>query len=428
MQTRGDAVQRDRQILLRHGVLHSGEPPRERLQYADGHALSGAAVACRRIATALRDQFVAPDGPFEEAARPERVRVAPQRLVVVLAVHVEHHQAPFGHPCAPPEQVAGREAAEERHERVEAAHLVRERRPERHVTLRERRPVLRPAVQGVRGEGDEPGEGGGRAQHVEQFDGGRLRVQRLPARVRVRADPLQHRAGGRGDLSGTDVADQARQPLLLAAAGTPGPQMARSRGGEAVHHRGHVPRGRPRLGVVQGHARPAVDAAGEHGGRLVEQQDRRAAAPLRYGLVPGVGDVLGESRHGGGLQQRQEQFLAGTVGRAVEGVHGLVAEEGAEDRLGDGAVPVHVPFVVEEADRLRSAQGEGGAAHDPGADHGAGRVAHPVGEPGVPLGEERQGAVDQGAAEYVHGGRVPAGPARTPRATPPRRCRRCHSP
>lgn len=169
----------------------------------------------------------------------------------------------------------------------------------------------------------------------------------------------------------------------------------------------------PAPAVVQRHAGPAVDASREDGRRLVEQHDRGAAAPFRHRLVPGVGDVLGESRHGGRFQQRQEQLLAGAVGGAVQGVHGAVAEEGAENRLGDGAVPVHVPFVVEEADRLRSAQGEGGAAHDPGADHGAGGVAHPVGEPGVALGEERQGAVDQRAAEYVHGGRVPSVSPRT---------------
>ncbi|GGT85197.1 hypothetical protein [Streptomyces coeruleorubidus] len=106
--------------------------------------------------------------------------------------------------------------------------------------------------------------------------------------------------------------------------------------------------------------------------------------------------MLDETGDPVGLQQRQEELLAGAVGVTVERVDGVVAEQGAQDGAGEGTAAPHVVFVVEEPHRLRSPHGERGFAHHTGACHAVGVLAQQAGQPGVALDESRQRTIDHG--------------------------------
>ncbi|MYS71427.1 hypothetical protein GTY88_13475, partial [Streptomyces sp. SID5926] len=59
-----------------------------------------------------------------------------------------------------------------------------------------------------------------------------------------------------------------------------------------------------------------------------------------------------------------------------------LSEQGVQHGCRDGAVAVYVRLVVEEAHGFRSPYGQRGPAEQPGAQHGAGAVAHAVRQPG----------------------------------------------
>jgi hypothetical protein len=94
-------------------------------------------------------------------------------------------------------QVPDGQATDERGERVEPAPLMSERDGPRPVARGQPLTVLRPSVQRVPGERDEPGHHDRRPDHVEQFHRGTLRLEQPPVGLGVTGDQVQHRFGGR---------------------------------------------------------------------------------------------------------------------------------------------------------------------------------------------------------------------------------------
>lgn len=190
------------------------------------------------VAATLGDQEVERAVRSGEAVRVEPVRVGPQGGIVVLAVEVEQDQGALRDVLAPPGQVAGREASHEGGERVEAPHLVGERDGVAAVGAGAQQfAVVGPAVQGVGGEGGEPGDRDRGPHDVQQFDGGDPRVEEIAVGVTVpghgaECGSLGYRVGPRC----ADVGDQFREGLLLPGPGPVGADVARPGGREAVHH------------------------------------------------------------------------------------------------------------------------------------------------------------------------------------------------
>ncbi|MER8010295.1 hypothetical protein [Streptomyces sp. NPDC094149] len=91
--------------------------------------------------------------------------------------------------------------------------------------------------------------------------------------------------------------------------------------------------------------------------------------------------MLDEAGDPVGVEQREEELLAGAVGVSVEGVDGVAAEQGAQPRLGQGAAAAHVVLVVEEPDCLRAAHDERGLAHHAGECHAVWALPQKAGQP-----------------------------------------------
>lgn len=118
-----------------------------------------------------------------EPVGPERERLLPQLQVVVVPPQVEQDHRALRDRFAAPCQVLHRDLTDERCERVETTDLVREGLGELVVAVGQPLAVVRPAVQSVRGMGDEPAHRCGRADDVEQLDVGELGRQLPPVGV-----------------------------------------------------------------------------------------------------------------------------------------------------------------------------------------------------------------------------------------------------
>jgi hypothetical protein len=276
----------------------------------------------------------APMSWFRKRSGAEGVGVVPEVRVVVLPVEVEQHHRVLGDPLAVELDVAGRPAADERRERVEPPHLVRERLREGCVAVGQPLAVVRPADQRVRRVGHEPGDRRRRPDDVEQFDRRGARFEQLSVGVPVLRDHLDRRAGVDRRGAGAHALDEPGQPRLPPLPGPPCAEVPRAAGGEAVDQ-GHQVAGQRRdLVVGQRDAGPPGDRTGDHLRRRVEEHDLRPRRPLRGRVVPRRRDLL----HQGGdavlaHQQRHEHRLADPVRLAVQRVHGALAEEGGLHRF-----------------------------------------------------------------------------------------------
>jgi hypothetical protein len=313
-------------VLQPRQLRHQGRQQRH------GDVLARAAVARRRVAAALRDEQVRTDRPAVGEPRGlEDVRVGPERRIVMVAVDVEQHERAFGDPLPPPFEIPHRDTAQERRERVEAAHLMGEGFRVFGTALPQQLPLLWPPVHGMRGERHEPGHRRCRPDDVEHLDRGGVRVQQLVVVVAVQCHGMQRGAGILRPAP-ADLLDQGAQPFLLAGTGFPCAPVPRTRGGEAVDHRHQVARRGPAVVLPTGHPRPVAHGAGDQHARLREQFDPRPVCPLRGGGVPLLHGLSGKGVHPRRvLEEGDEQRLAGPVRRAVERVHRSPAEQRVQD-------------------------------------------------------------------------------------------------